>query len=383
MTPDMLIDKTAAAGLPAPAWFIELFKVLGFSLHAVPMNLWYAGILVAMLLHWRGGQEGRRLSSRLLSQMPVIIAMGVNFGIVPLLFIQVGFAKIFYPATLLMAWPWLAVIRLLIPAYYGVYVYVYAFALRAEAEGRPMPTWSRATGWLAAGLFMAIGFIFANAMSLMENIDAWPRLWQQNGASGVVWGTALNVADPRFLPRWLLMFGLALGTTGAWTAFDAGWFARRETPEYRAWATGFAWKLYALGAAWFAVAGSWYVFGTWSTEVREAMFAGPLAPLTAVTAIAPAAVLALLWWGRGNNLPGRWWASLVGVAQFGLLGVNAVSRQVVQNLDIGRFYNIFSQPTDVQWGPMALFLGSFVLGLAIVAWMIVQVAKLPAKPERA
>ena len=37
------------AGVPAPFWFVELFKVLGFTLHMVPMNLFYAGILVAML----------------------------------------------------------------------------------------------------------------------------------------------------------------------------------------------------------------------------------------------------------------------------------------------------------------------------------------------
>ena len=70
-----------------------------------------------------------------MAQMPIIMAMGINFGIVPLLFIQVGFYQIFYPATVLMAWSWLAVIVLLIPAYYGVYVY--AFGL--TGKGPPCP----------------------------------------------------------------------------------------------------------------------------------------------------------------------------------------------------------------------------------------------------
>ena len=85
-------------------------KTIGFTLHAVPMNLWYAGIVVAMLLTVVGGEQGRRFSARLMRQMPVIIALGINFGIVPLLFIQVGFGSIFYPATILMARPWLLVV---------------------------------------------------------------------------------------------------------------------------------------------------------------------------------------------------------------------------------------------------------------------------------
>ena len=48
MDPTTLID-TATPGLPAPVWFIELFKVLGLTLHMVPMNLWYAGVILAML----------------------------------------------------------------------------------------------------------------------------------------------------------------------------------------------------------------------------------------------------------------------------------------------------------------------------------------------
>jgi len=121
-------------------------KTIGFTLHAMPMNLWYAGIVVAMLLTVVGGEQGRRFSARLMRQMPVIIALGINFGIVPLLFIQVGFGSVFYPATILMAWPWLLVVVLLLPAYYGVYVYSYALT-------KPSSRWSwfpRTAGWGAA-----------------------------------------------------------------------------------------------------------------------------------------------------------------------------------------------------------------------------------------
>lgn len=379
MDPKTLIDTSFAEGLPAPVWFIELFKWLGFTLHEVPMNLWFVGILVAMLLAASRNEHGRRFASRLMAQMPVIIALGINFGIVPLLFLQVGFSQIFYPATILMAWFWFLIIVLLVPAYYGVYIYAYGLA----GQGQAMPRWKRAAGWIATGLFVAIGFLFANALSLSENLKAWPELWQRTQYHGAALGTALNVGDPRLWPRWLLMFGLGLATTAAWVAFDSAWFARRESENYCDWAKRFAWRLYLGGVAWFAVAGAWYSFGTWTPATKQAMFHGPWIVLTAVTAVAPGTVAALLWLARTREGPiGRGWASLVGLAQFGVLGINAASRQFVQHLEVAPYYNITRQSTETQWSALILFLIVFFFGLGVVAWMIRQVAILPSQPDQ-
>ena len=114
--PKMLIDPTHT-GMPAPVWFVQFFKALGFTLHIAPMNLWYAGLLIALHLRMRNNEQGRRFASRLLQQMPIIVAFGINFGIVPLLFVQLAYYKVLYPATILMACFWLAIIVLLIPAY--------------------------------------------------------------------------------------------------------------------------------------------------------------------------------------------------------------------------------------------------------------------------
>ena len=69
--------------------------------------------------------SGGYFAGRLLRQMPVIVAVGVNLGVVPLLFVQLAYHRVFYPATILMAWFWLGIIVLLIPAYYGVYAYAW------------------------------------------------------------------------------------------------------------------------------------------------------------------------------------------------------------------------------------------------------------------
>jgi hypothetical protein len=371
LNPSDLIDQTKGWDLPIPAELIFALKTVGFTLHAVPMNLWYAGIIAAMLLAARRCEHARRFSARLMRQMPVIIALGINFGIVPLLFVQVGFAPVFYPATILMAWPWLLIIALLLPAYYGVYIYSYSLA----AHGDRLPWFPRLAGWAAAILFPAIGFIFANAMSLLQNPTGWDKLYLAHNYHGAMLGTALNTGDPRLWPRWLMMFGIALTTTAAWTLFDAGWFARRESEAYHAWVRGLAWKLYLLGMAWFAATGSWYVFGTWPAETKEAMFKMPWLPLTVATAVAPGAVwVPLLFVARGSGVVTRGIATAIGLLQFGVVLVNAVSRQVVQQLEIAPAYDILKQPVNAQWVPLAIFAAVAVAAIAVIVWMVRQVA---------
>ncbi|MEN6449569.1 MAG: hypothetical protein ABFC96_03675 [Thermoguttaceae bacterium] len=336
-------------------------------------------------------EQGRHFARRLLRQMPIIIAVGVNLGVVPLLFIQLAYYRFFYPATILMAWFWLGIIALLIPAYYGVYAYALglrsatdqdALAQSVPAQPAAMPAWRIIAGWAAAVFFITIGFLFANGLSLMDHVGRWPQLWLDHSDAGAALGTALNVGDPTLWPRWLLMFGFAIGTTAAWCVFDAEWLTRQTVDEtYRRWAWRFARILYTLSMFWAAAAGSWYVFGSWTEELRHTMFSNPLLPLTVATAIAPGvgwAVLIAAGWLPAKRLA----AAIAMLAQLGVLGVNAASRQVVQNLNLKPYLNVLAQPTDVQWGPLVMFLATFVVGLAVVAWMIAQVQKCGRAPSQ-
>jgi hypothetical protein len=375
MDAQMLVDASPTPGIPAPFWFVEFFKVLGFTLHAVPMNLWYAGVILAMLLYWRGGEHGRRFAVRLMTQMPIIVAFGINLGVVPLLFIQVAYSRVFYPATILMAWFWMAIVALLIPAYYGVYLV--SFGVRAGEGG--MSRLARAAGWVAAALFVAIGFLFANGWSLMTNVAGWPDLWRATSTAGAALGTGLNVADASMWARWLMFFGLALMTTAAWTVVDSAFLAARESEAYRRWAADFAWKLATAGLAWFVVTGALYAFGTWRSEVQHAMLWGPLVLLTLVTAASPVLPWFLLFRQRSQEgTITRQAAALIGAAQFGVLAVNAISRQIVQNVELSGYYRAAARAEEVQWSPLVMFLMVFVAGVAVVAWMIAQALK--AKP---
>jgi hypothetical protein len=377
VNPADLVGPSSPLGAPAPYWFLVFFKVLGFILHLMPMNLFYAGILLALLVRWKGNENGKRWSNRLMKQMPVIIALGVNFGIVPLLFTQVSYHQVFYPATILMAWPWLSVIPLLTLAYYGVYIY----ASGLKESGCGLTPFKQVAGWISAFFFIAIGFLFSNAFSLMTNLSAWPELAQKTGAAGAVLGTALNTADPTLWPRWLLMFGLALTTTGTYAFVDTALFGRRETEEYRLWVGGFAWTVYTAGTAWFTLCGAWYVFGTWPPELRSAMFSGGTAVLTLLTAASPGAVWLLLWLFR--KTVSKRAALLVALAQFLVLALNAASRQIVQNLELKKFLDVASAPVKMQISPIALFLLFFLFGTGVIVWMVRKITQAETKPAPA
>ncbi len=362
MDPQSLIGPASPLGYPAPYWLMAVLKVLGFTLHATAMGLWYAGVPVALVMRWRGGRS-QLLSRRLMNPMPVIIALGINFGIVPLLFLQVMYYQVFYPATILMAWPWFGVIALLLVAYYGVYVYV--VGLRRDSLTKPRA----AAGWAAMIAFLVIGFLFSNAMSLMANVDAWAEIWRSTSEGGAPLGTGLNTGDPSLWPRWLMMFGLSLTTVGAYLVVDGAFFARNESSAYRAWASRTAGNVYTVGLVWIAATGLWYTLGTWPAAVKDAMFGGPLLVLTIVTAVAPGLVWVLLMRGR-SMVPSKGLALGVATGQFGVIALNAVSRQVVQNIELAAYLNVTGEAVDIQWSPMVLFLVLFAIGIGVIVWML-------------
>jgi hypothetical protein len=368
MDPHNLIAPTNALGYPAWYWFLVFFKVLGFTLHMVPMNLWYAGILVAMLVRLSPNPQLRTLSRRLMGQMPFIVAFGVNLGIVPLLFIQVAYYRVFYAATIMMGWWWLSIIAMLCVAYYAVYLY--AIGLRTVGADKLAP-WQVGAGWTAAALFLAIGFMFHNAWSLMVRVGDWPELARRTGIDGALLGTALNTSDPTLWGRILFFFGLALTTCAAYFVFDAWYFAGREAPEYRAFVPRFSAGLYLLGLAVHGAGAAWYM-GALGPAARGYLLGPTMLPLTVAAGVFPAVpfVLVLLQRGGARPLP----AFAAGLGQFLALGLHAIVRQALQNWQLAPYVNVAGETVNVQWGALVMFLVSFLAGVGIVVWMLLKIA---------
>ncbi len=220
------IDSSTLPGLPAPFWFIQFFKIVGFVLHCLPMSIWFVGLPMALLFLCIGRRNARRYAKRLFKELPVLMALGINFGIVPLLFIQTAYYKAFYTSTVLMACHWLMVIILVGLAYYALY----GCSFLVE-RGKTRKLFF--CGLFATACLWGVSLIFASQWTLMESPDQWQGIWEKTNEAGAVSGWGTYWRSPLVFLRWGMTLGVAVITFAFWTIFDA-WVlcrARSFVPE--------------------------------------------------------------------------------------------------------------------------------------------------------
>jgi hypothetical protein len=103
------------------------------------------------------------------------------------------------------------------------------------------------------------------------------------------------------------------------------------------------------------------------------MFSGAKLLLTAVTAISPGIPwFFILLQRRGVT---RALAAAAGAGQFAAIAVNAVSRQLVQNIHLSLFVDVAAEPVKVQWSPIVVFLVMFAIGVAILVWIALKLVE--------
>ncbi len=348
MTPIPAFDPL---GLPAPIWFLLALKVFGFWVHLIFMGLWFAGFVVGLLLLPSNGSL-RLAGQRLLKRMPVIIAFGVNAGIVPLLFLQVLYQQFFYTSTVLQAWYWFSVIVLIIFAYYGTYYYVH----NAEREERKRV--ATLIGWLSALIFLFLGIVFASEMQLMVTPDRWSDFFRHT-IGGAVLGNRLAF-DGIALQRYLMIFGLSLSTVAAYFVFDQHGLQGNDQPvsnEFRTLILG----LTFLGLVIFGAAALPYL-----QQIRP--FLKGIELWKGLAGLGPFLVLVggLLYAVK----PGNTTAWLVPGAQALSLLFNAITRQIVQVRELAQHVDLSSLPLHIQLSPILLFLITFVIGLIVTMWLL-------------
>jgi hypothetical protein len=355
--------------LPAPAWLLWGLLLLTFVLHLLPMNFVLGGSLIAAVTRRRArgrtGSHEARLADWFAHAMPVVIAATVTLGVAALLFVQVLYGRLFFASSIVMGWFWLAVVLLVILAYYSAY----ALAFGAE----PQAGWRAPLTWAMWACFLAAGFIYTNNMTLMLRPADIAARYQADAR-----GLQLNLSDLTVVPRFLHMLVGAVAVSGIVVAF-LGVARRRREPEFGAWAIrhGALWFLVATGLnvipglAWFA------------TLPREAM---------------------LQFMGRDVIVTAVFGAGIVmGLVAMGLIGMTAMSRQpeglaaagagatlltivlMVLNRDQVRQAALDgagfapAQWIAPQWGPIAIFAVLLVSAIAVVIWMVARLASAPGR----
>jgi hypothetical protein len=334
--------------IQVPSLIFQVLLTLAFILHLILMNIALGGSILnaASRLRKTTGEAAAK-------NIPTTLALAVNLGVPPLLFVQVLFGQFFYTSSVLMAGYWLAVVPMLILAYYAAYL--------MQRGGGVGTAWS-----VVSALFLlAIAFIYVNNMSLMLRFDRWPEYFANKK------GTILNLSDPSLFPRF---FHFSIGAIAvaalSWSAWAAFRERRGKGCDDRAKRMGL--KLFWIFTSIEMLAGlAW--LATLPKETAR-LFMGGSTYATALLMLGILLALGLLYHG----VRGIFKVSAILLAPTMLVMV--LMRDVIRSGYLSRVFSASAIEVAPQPGPLFLFLGALTAGAAILAWMI-KAGLSATKPE--
>ena len=325
-------------------WFQVLLTVT-FFLHLVVMNILLGCSIITFFRHAAG--KTTEINKAIAKKLPLTVAFTINFGVAPLLFLQVIYGHFMYASSVLMAVYWLSIFAILIFSYYGTYVYSMNFKRAVDFH-------TVISGFIA-GTLLAVAFIITNNFSLMTNIEAWPAYF--NNAEG----TLLNLSDPTLFPRYLhsVLGAIAVGGLAIGLYYD---FKKRRGDAA-------AEEGIAVGMNWFAGAtmlnfgvGSWY-WGSLPESVRFLMGDGSAFFLICIVLGIIAAILSLIYGMQHQVRPAVYYL-------MGALFCMVLVREFARRLALAPWFKTSDLEVVPQYSPLILFLIVFAGGLALIWYMI-------------
>ena len=355
--------------LPAAPALIKFLLVLTFIVHILLVDLVLGGGLIAVVtaIRFRRPEVPHpgALVGFIRRALPIIVAFAITFGVAPLLFVQVLYGQFFYAGTILMAWPWLAVVVWLILGYY----LWYAYALKEEVS-----PWVAGLGWL---LFAIVGFTYVNMTVMSLTPERWAMLYVRDQA-----GLNFPVHDPTLVPRFAHFLVAAIAVGGLFVVAHGLWSQKRGDWGYGEWAISY-------GAAWF-VAPTVVQFAVGFLLLLnlpapiKAQFLGGNAVMTAhLFGAAGLAFIAMILLGAaaaGSERAGP--LAISGIALVGVtVVVMAIVRQWVREAYLRPHFDPSQLAVKPQVGAIALFLALLLAGLAVIGWMLLKLRRRTAEPS--
>jgi hypothetical protein len=344
-----------ADAIPVPAGWFHVLLLATFVLHLLFMNTMLGGAVIALTQSLKPGgmlPGAHGPDHAIAKKLPYTVALTVNLGVPPLLFLQVLYGHFIYVSSLLMAVWWVSVFVLAMTAYYAAYIYDFKFAALSRARYLVIG--------LAVACLLTVGFIFTNNMTLMLRPEAWSAYFANT--KGTIW----NLGEPTLLPRYLHFVIASLAVGGLALALLGAWQEKKGQGE--------AGRLVNLGLAWFTwgtlaqlADGVWFLLA----QPQEIMlaFLGLSGPHTAVLWSGVAAALAAVGLAMKRQV---WLAAGAVVVAVTLM---VVVRDLVRLARLAPHFHPEDLTVVPQYSPALVFLGSLVLGLAAIVWMLKQAAQ--------
>jgi len=352
MDPVLLIPTPDT--IPAPWGFFEFLLILTFFAHLVFMNAMLGSAMIALVREMRTPASDPPPCRDIAGKLPYTIAFAVNFGVAPLLFLQVLYGHFIYTSSILMGAYWLSIIGLLILAYYSAYLYKMAANLSAGARKRTLAT--------SLVLLLTIAFFFVNNITLMQTPQTWEAYFQRPGT------TFLNLAEPTLLVRYLHFVVASVAVGGLALALLAFFQQKKGEPgAANRLRGGMRWFTYATVVQ--IATGIPFLFSLPKNIYQ--LFVGDSALHAALFAAALLAASASLYYGNKERV----WPATFALAAtiFFMVLVRDLTRQA--------YLAEYFHPADLrlvpQWSPMFLFLAILVIGVAVVLYMLRLAARVP------
>jgi hypothetical protein len=321
-------------------WF-EVLLIVTFFIHMILMNFILGGSLLTVWDMLRGKLEKKASGS-----IPTLIALTVNFGVPPLLFVQVMYGHLFYSSSVMVAVPWILVIPILILAYYGAYLFVRKWDIA--------PGWSKA-GLVVTSLFLLyVAFVFVNNNTLAITPGRWNLFTEKPG------GWNLNLGEPTLWPRYLhfVLAALAIGGLGRAIAYRYSSMEEGEkTIQIKRNLKIFGWiTLLQLGI------GTWFWL-TMPDPVWKSFMGGSLFATVMMVAGWLIALLIL-----HSAFTGRFTSAMI------LGGMQVLIMVIIRDLARATYLDGIFRPADLEnvkeFSPLVAFLIVFVIGLVALYYMI-------------
>lgn len=294
------------------------------------------------------------LFSILTNKIPTSVAVGVNLGVAPLLFLQVIYGHLFYTSSVLMGVYWILVIPLLIIAYYSTYIHARSQKLATVAI------------FITSLILLYIGFMQVNNLSLMTQPAKWTAYFENRS------GTILNISDPAFLPRYLHFLAASVAIAGLFVALVWSIKTRKNTA---AGSTHIKKGLRIFGYATIVqiVSGLWFLMAIPSAFMLQFMGKNVLFSVIFMLGFL-AGIGALVTAMLGKLRPTLMQIVITAVAMI-------ITRQNLRTLYLQQNFQLDQLQVSAQYSVLFLFLVIFILGLWSV-WYMVKAAIL-AKERRA
>ena len=334
------------------AWgWLQFLLLLTFPLHLLAMNAMLGGLAIGIVQHLRGGDLERKLAHRIAVALPLVIAFTVNFGVAPLLFVQVLYGQFVYSSAVLMGIFWISIVPLLIIGYYGAYLYDFKF--------KSLGMFGPVIAVVVLVILLVIGFFFSNNMLLMSLPERFSDYFGQKN------GTILAYDHVTFWPRYLHMMCGALAVGGLFVGL-LGRFRKDADPELAAHTERVGLSTFFVLTLVNVVLGIWYFLSLPRPQMM--FFMGGNMGATLMFVVALITVVATLVAAYRK----KFWVTFYHAVA--LVVFMTFLRSWLRSDYLSEYFTLDTLQLVPQYSPFIVFLITLVAGLICVAWLLKKTA---------